>query len=100
MGRRHSLDPAALLIDQYGRVGAANAFPERPRQLAHLVTVADVALEENEAPGILSTQEGPFLVIERETGAAADESLRHLRLRGDGEMARMALAHLAMKHCP
>ncbi len=66
MRRRHSLDPAALLIDQYGRVSAANAFPERPRQLTHLIAVGDVALEEDKAPGIFATQEGAFLVTERE----------------------------------
>ena len=81
MRRRHALDPAALLIDQHRRVGAANAFPERMRQRAHLITVGDVALEEDQAPRVFLTQEGPFLVIEREAGAAADEGLRHLRLR-------------------
>ena len=66
MRRRHSLDPAALLIDQHGGVGAADAFPERPRQLAHLLAVADVALEENEAPGVFPTQEGAFLIAQRQ----------------------------------
>ena len=81
MRRRHSLDPAALLIDQHRRVGAADAVPERPRQRTHLIAVADVALEENQAPGVFLTKEGPFLVVEREAGAAADEGLGHLRLR-------------------
>ena len=62
MRRRHALDPAALLIDQHGRVGAADAFPERPRQRTHLIAVADVALEENQAPRVFPTQEGAFLV--------------------------------------
>jgi hypothetical protein len=84
MRRRHSLDPAALLIDQHGRVSAADAFPERSRQLAHLITVGDVALEENQAPRVFPTQEGSFLVIEGEAGAAADEGLGQLRLRAGG----------------
>ena len=81
MRRRHALDPAALLINQHRRVGAADAFPERPRQLTHLIAVADVALEENQAPRVFPTQEGPFLIVQREAGAAADEGLGHLRLR-------------------
>ena len=81
MRRRHALDPAALLIDQHGRVSAANAFPERPRQLTHLIAVGDVALEEDQAPRVFPAQESPFLVIERKAGAAADEGLGHLRLR-------------------
>ena len=82
MRRRHALDPAALLIDQHRRVSAANAFPERPRQRTHLIPVGDVALEEDQAPRVFATQEGAFLVTEREAGAAADEGLGHLRLRG------------------
>src|SRR3984957_5837662 len=78
MRRRHSLDPAALLIDQHRRVSAANAFPERPRQRTHLIPVSDVALEEDQAPRVFPTQEGAFLVTEGETGAAADEGLGHL----------------------
>jgi len=80
--RRHSLNPSALLIDQNGRVGAPDAVPERPRQRAHLIGVADVALEENEAPRILPAQEGAFLLTKREARAAADEGLGHFRLRG------------------
>jgi hypothetical protein len=81
MRRRHSLDPAALLIDQHGRVSAANAFPERMRQRTHLIAVGDVTLEKDQAPRVFLTQEGPFLVIKREARAAADEGLGHLRLR-------------------
>ncbi len=77
MRGRHSLDPAALLIDQHGRVSAANALPERPRQLAHLIAVGNVALEEDKAPRIFATQEGPLLIVEREARAAADEGLGH-----------------------
>ena len=36
MRRRHALNPAALLIDQNGRVGAPDTFPERARQGAQL----------------------------------------------------------------
>ena len=85
MRRRHALHPAALLIDQHRRVGAADAFPERPRQLTHLIAVGDVALEEDQAPRVFQTQEGAFLDIEREAGAAADEGLGHLRLRASLE---------------
>src|SRR5580704_3213904 len=81
MRRRHALDAATLLIDQHRRVGAADAFPERMRQRTHLVPVGDVALEEDEAPGVFATQEGPFLLVQREARAAADEGLRHWRLR-------------------
>src|SRR5580704_11743126 len=99
MWRRHALDPATLLIDQHGRVGAADAFPERLRQRAHLVAVGDVALEEDQAPRVFPTQEGPFLVIQREARAAADEGLGHLRL--PARLRRQArFAYLAMKHCP
>jgi hypothetical protein len=81
MGRRHPLNPAALLIDQHRRIGAADAFPERLRQLTHLIAVDDISFEEDKAPRIFATQEGPFFVTEREPGAAADEGLGHLRLR-------------------
>ena len=83
--RRHPLHPAALLIDQHGRVGAADAVAERSRQRAQLLAVGDVALEQDQAPGILPAQEGAFLVIEREAGAAADEGLGHSRLRASLE---------------
>ena len=81
MRRRHALDAATLLIDQHGRVGAANALPERMRQRTHLIAVGNVALEEDQAPRVFPTQKGPFVVIEREASAAADEGLGHLRLR-------------------
>src|SRR5580692_9944804 len=99
MRGRHALNPATLLIDQHGRVGAADAFPERLRQRAHLIAVGDVALEEDQAPRVFPTQEGPFFVTERKPGAAADESLWHLRL--PARLRRQArFAYLAMKHCP
>ena len=79
--RRHALDAAALLIDQHRRIGAAYAVSERPRQREHLIAVGDVALEENEAPRVFATQEGAFLVVQREARAAADEGLGHVRLR-------------------
>ena len=88
--RPHSLHPAALLIDQHRRVSAADAFPERPRQLTHLVAVSDVALEEDEAPRVFPPKEGAFLSIEREAGAAADEGLRHLRLPAGAQGRRGA----------
>ncbi len=80
MRRRHALDPAALLIDQHGRVGPADAVPERMRQRPHLLAVGDVALEEDQAPGVFPTEKGPLLVIKRKARAAADEGLGHLRL--------------------
>ena len=46
-----------------------------------LLAVADVALEENEAPRVFPTQEGALLIRQRQTRAAADEGLGHLRLR-------------------
>ena len=97
--RPHSLDPATLLIDQHRRVSATDAFPERPRQFAHLLAVGDIALEENQTPRVFPTQEGPFLGIEREAGAAADEGLRHYGSALGREKAGR-LAHLAMKHWP
>ena len=81
MRGRHPLDSAALLIDQHGRVGTANAFPERPRQLTHLIAVGDVALEEDEAPRVFAAKEASFLGIQGEARAAADEGLGHWRLR-------------------
>ena len=58
-----------------------------------------VALED-QAPGVFLTQEGLFLVIEREARAAADEGLGHLRLRAGTMKRRRRFAYLAMKHCP
>src|ERR1700749_4850642 len=101
MRRRHSLNPAALLIDQHGRVGAADAFPERLRQRAHLLAVADVALEEDQAPGVFPTQEGPFLVVQREARAAADKGPGQFAApRSDVKGRVVLIAHFAMKHWP
>src|ERR1700722_12328226 len=84
MRRRHALDPAALLIYQHRRVGAANAVPERPRERTHLIAVGDVALEENEAPGVFLRQESTFLICQRETRAAANEGLGQFAAPGVG----------------
>src|SRR5580692_9291143 len=100
MRGRHALNPATLLIDQHRRVGAADAVPERLRQRAHLVAVGDVALEEDQAPRVFPTQEGPFFVTEREAPAAADEGLWHLRLRAGTTKRQARFAYLAMKHWP
>ena len=81
MRRPHSLDPAALLIDQHGRVGATDAFPERARQRAQLIAVGDIALKQDQTPRVFPAKERAFLCIEHEARAAADECLRHLELR-------------------
>src|ERR1700728_4409807 len=89
---------------------AANAFPERPRQRAHLIAVGDVALEENEAPGVFLGQESAFLIGQRETRAAANEGLgqfatprvgreRAASLRLLSDEALPALAFEARAHC-
>ena len=100
MRRRHALDPATLLIDQHRRVGAANAFAERIRQLTHLIAVGNVALEKDQTPRVFLTQKGSLIVVEREASAAADEGLGHLRLRAGQRKGRRRFAYLAMKHCP
>jgi hypothetical protein len=79
--RRHALNPTALLIDQNGRVSPANAFPERARQGAQLIAIRDIALEEDQTPGVFATEKRPFVGIKNEASAAADERLRHLGLR-------------------
>ena len=103
MRRRHSLNPAALLIDQHGRFSAANAFPERPRQRTHLILVGDVALEDVQPQG-LPNAGSAFLVIEREADAAADEAfgncgsaLRREEARASRSLSDEALASLAFQ---
>ncbi len=78
VGRRHPLNPSALLVDQDGRVGPADALPERSREFTQLIAVGDVALEENEAPGVMLAKEGALLRVERKARAAADEGLGHV----------------------
>ena len=65
MGRPHPLHPPAFLVDEHRRVRAADALAKRTRQLAELLTVADIALEEDEAPGSALTQESHLLRLER-----------------------------------
>ena len=81
MWRRHALNPAAFLIDQNGRISAPDTFPERARQGAHLIAIGDIALEKDQAPRVFATKKRPFLRIENEACAAADERLGHLRIR-------------------
>ena len=81
MWRRHPLNPAALLIDQNGRISAPDTFPERARQGAHLISIDDIALEKDQTPRVITTKERAFLRNENEARAAADEGLRHLGLR-------------------
>src|SRR5579871_1941027 len=99
--RRHALNPAALLIDQDGRVGASDTFPERARQRAKLIAIADIALEQDQAPGILAAQKLTFLGVEHEARTAANEGLRHPdslpRPRSPGLLGYEALPALAFQ---
>ncbi len=71
--RAHPLHPAALLVDQDRRVGPADRVAERGGQRAHLVGRADVALEQDEAPGPHVPEEGGLLRREGPAGAAEDQ---------------------------
>ena len=51
-GRGHALNAAAFLIDQNRRVRAPDAIAERIDQVAQLIAIFDVALEDDEAPWI------------------------------------------------
>ena len=51
MRRAHALDPAALLIDQDGRIGPPDRVAQGGAERPHLLRVVDVAPEQDEAPG-------------------------------------------------
>jgi hypothetical protein len=90
MWRRHALNPAALLIDQNGRISAPDTFPERARQGAHLTAIGDIAPKKDQTPRFFTTKERAFLGVERKARAAADEGLRHLGLRAQARKNRRA----------
>ena len=73
----HALHAPAFLIDEHRRVGAADDLAKRGSEGLHLRDVLDVALEEDQTPGLALANEGAFLGAKSSPGAAADEGERH-----------------------
>ena len=75
-GRRgaEALDPSAFLVDEHRRIPAANGFAEGRCEGLDLGGGFAVALEENEAPGILFAEEGGFSRRQLRGFAPADEA--------------------------
>ena len=62
--RSHALHPSAFLVDQNRRIGPARRSAQRIGQRPHLVRRADIALEQDEAPGLRVAKERGLLVRE------------------------------------
>jgi hypothetical protein len=75
-----ALHPAAFLVDQNGRVPAQDVA-ERLNKLSDLIRGFDVALEEDEPPGLGRAQERALVGGNRRSGQSRDEYVR--RHRGD-----------------
>src|SRR5208283_4965446 len=76
-GRPHPLHPPAFLVEENRSVQAADAIAKRTRQFAELLTVADIAFEQDEAPGSALTKKSQLLQLEPLPLTAADERPRH-----------------------
>ena len=63
MRRAEALHPAALLVDQNRRVGAAHGRTKISDQRATCVGRLDIALEEDEAPRLRLAQERTLLGV-------------------------------------
>ena len=59
--RPQPLHAAALLVDEHRRAGSADAVAHRGDQIAHLVWLADIAGEQDEAPWPLVLVEGDLV---------------------------------------
>ena len=97
MRRPHALDPPPFLVDENRSVRPADAFAKRCGQRANLFAVADVALEEDEAPGLALTQK------RRSSAVSARPEQPQMNAFGIAppSTARIRLfAYLAMKQSP
>jgi len=72
MGRAEPLDATAFLIDQHGRIGAADAGAQGLGQPPDLVGRIDIALEQDEAPRLDVPIERPLLGRQGLTRASQD----------------------------
>ncbi len=81
MGRPHALHAPALLIDEHRRIRAADDLAKRGSQRMQLRRILDVALEEDQPPGLALPNEGALVGTKNGPGAAADERKGHGRLR-------------------
>src|SRR5688572_28414750 len=89
MRRADALDPAALLVDENGRVLTPQRFAHRPAEPADLSEAFNIALEEDDAPGLRFAQEAPLVLAKRRFPQAADEgALRHAALPTRAVIAR------------
>jgi hypothetical protein len=80
MRRPHALHPPAFLIDQHGRVGAADNGAEIVGERAQLRPVDHVALEEDQSPRLRVAEERAVFRAEARPGAAKDSGADHARL--------------------
>jgi len=58
MGLAHALHSAAFLVDQDRCIGAANGLAKLIRQALELIPIADIALEQDQTPGIRIGKKG------------------------------------------
>ena len=73
MRRPEALHAAALLVDQHRRRRRGRRRRGSRRQRAQLLAALDVALEQDQAPGIGVANERALVVGEARPEAAADE---------------------------
>ena len=73
-GRPKALHPSAFLIDEHGRILAANGLAEGRGEGFDLGGGFAIALEENEAPGILLAEEGCLSRRQLRAFAPTDEA--------------------------
>ena len=81
MRRPHALHPPAFLIDQHGRVGAADDGAKIVGERAQLRPVDDVALEEDQPPRLRVAEERALFGAEARPGAAQDGGADHAASR-------------------
>ena len=72
--RAHPLHAPALLVDQDGRLIAADRVAQSFAERLHLAGIVDVALEEDEPPGLRIAEERDLIRGESVTRTADDKS--------------------------
>ncbi len=73
MRRPQTLDPATLLVDEHGRVAPSDGFTKGVGQASDLIRRFDVALEQNEAPGLGGAEKRRLILRQSRAGTAGYE---------------------------
>ena len=80
MRRPHALHPPAFLVDEHGRVGAADNGAEIVDERAQLRPIDDVALEQDQSPRPRVAEERALFGAEARPGAAEGRTARIMRV--------------------